>query len=561
MVTTAENPLQEGYVIDAVDHYGLAAGRSNTGRWRAAWFIIGVEVAERFAYYGIASNLISYLTGPLGQSTAVAAANVNAWSGISCLLPVLGAFVADAFLGRYRTIIIASLVYVLGMALLTLSALLVPITSENTEVASSPSSLLNVLFFISLYLVAIAQSGHKPCVQAFGADQFDEKDPKEKRDRSSFFNWWYLSLSVGICLAIVVVVYIQEAVSWALGFGIPCVFMLISLVLFVLGRKSYRYAKIRPEEETNPFTRIGRVFFEAFKNQRSSSSQLCQNQTEMEANTSQGSTESLRFLNKALLAPTVENACSVSDVKDATALVRLIPVWFTTLFYAIPYAQYMTFFTKQGVTMERTLLPGVKISPASLQVLIGISIVVFVPIYDRVLVPVSRSITKEPCGITTLKRIGTGMVLATLTMAVAALVETKRLETAKEHGLIDQPQTTVPMSIWWLIPQYLLLGLADVFTLVGMQEFFYSQVPTELRSIGLAFYLSALGVGSLLSSLLISLIDLTTRGDDGNSWLSSNLNRAHLDYFYWLLAVISAVGFSAFLFVSKSYIYRRVVTV
>ncbi|XP_024006106.1 protein NRT1/ PTR FAMILY 5.14 isoform X2 [Eutrema salsugineum] len=534
MATSAETPLQEEYVIDAVDHDGLAAGRSNTGRWRAAWFIIGVEVAERFAYYGIASNLISYLTGPLRQSTAVAAANVNAWSGISCLLPVLGAFVADAFLGRYRTIIIASLIYVLGMALLTLSALLVPITSENTEVtSSSTSSLLNVLFFFSLYLVAIGQSGHKPCVQAFGADQFDEKDPIEKRDRGSFFNWWYLSLSAGICLAIVVVVYIQEAVSWALGFGIPCVFMLISLVIFVLGRRCYRYTKRIPEEEINPFVRIGRVFFQAFRNQRS---------TELETNPSQGSPERL----------------SVSDVNDATALVRLIPLWLTTLAYAIPYAQYTTFFTKQGVTMERTIAPGVKIPPASLQVLIGISIVLFVLIYDRVLVPMARSITKDPCGITTLKRIGTGMVIATLTMVIAALVETKRLKTAKEHGLIDQPQTTVPMSIWWLIPQYLLLGLADVFTLVGMQEFFYSQVPTELRSIGLAFYLSALGVGSLLSSLLISLIDLATGGDARNSWFNSNLNRAHLDFFYWLLAVISGVGFSALLFISKSYIYRQV---
>ncbi|CAF2183553.1 unnamed protein product [Brassica rapa] len=124
------------------------------------------------------------------------------------------------------------------------------------------------------------------------------------------------------------------------------------------------------------------------------------------------------------------------------------------------------------------------------------------------------------------------MVLATLTMVIAALVESKRIQTAKEYGLIDQPGTTVPMSIWWL--------------------------PTELRSIGLALYLSALGVGSLLSSLLVSVIDLVTGGDAGNSWFNSNLNRAHLDYFYWLLAVISAVGFSVFLFVSKSYVYRRV---
>lgn len=155
-----------------------------------------------------------------------------------------------------------------------------------------------------------------------------------------------------------------------------------------------------------------------------------------------------------------------------------------------------------------------------------------------------------------LQRIGTGMVLSLLAVVVAALVEIKRLNTAKEYGLVDKPKVPIPMSLWWMVPQYALFGMADVFTIVGLQEFFYDQVPDALRSLGLSFYLSVLGVGSFISSFLISVIDKIS-SKNGKSWFSNNLNQAHLDYFYWFLAGLTGIEIVLFLYFSKIYVYRK----
>lgn len=249
--------------------------------------------------------------------------------------------------------------------------------------------------------------------------------------------------------------------------------------------------------------------------------------------------------------------CSISEVEEAKAVLRLVPVWLTSLAYAIVFAQSSTFFTKQGATMNRTVVPGFVVPAASLQSFISLAIVLFIPIYDRIFVPTARAFTGKPSGITMLQRIGTGMVLSAISMAIAAVVEMVRLKTAQKYGLVDLPGVTVPMSIWWLAPQYVLFGIADVFTMVGLQEFFYDQVPSEFRSVGLGLYLSIFGVGSFLSSFLISVIASATGADGQDGWFANNLNRAHLDYFYCLLCGLSVIELAAFLYIAKSYIYNR----
>ncbi|KAL8482497.1 hypothetical protein ACS0TY_028610 [Phlomoides rotata] len=543
-----EIPLLGEFVRSSIDFKGRPSLRSNSGCWNSASFIIGFEMAERFAHYGISSNLVSYLTGKLGLSTATAAANVNVWSGTTSLTPILGAFIADSFLGRYRSVIVASLLYVLGLGFLSISAGL-------NRFESSQSTFHIIFFFFALYLVALAEGGHMPSLEAFGADQFDEEDVNERESKSSFFNWWTFCLCFSVLVSLLVMSYIQDNLSWELGFGIPCIVMFLALIVFLLGSGTFRF-RIK-SDEANPFVRICHVFMTAAKNWQASPAVVSQPH--------EGS--HFRFLDKALLEPTdpegISGVCSINDVEDAKAILKLLPISLTCLPYAIIYSQSSTLFTKQGATMDRYITASFQIPAAALQSCIAASIVLFIPIYDRVLVPIARAINQQPSGISMLQRIGTGVLLSSISMTIAGFTERKRLATASEYGLMDLPDVTVPMSVWWLAPQYIVLGVAESFTLIGLQEFFYDQVPDELKSMGLALCFGVTGIGNFLSSFLIYVVDKTTSNGHGHeSWFSDNLNRAHLDYFYWLLASLNAISLALYIYFAKSYVYkhRRVTT-
>ncbi|KAK6115510.1 hypothetical protein DH2020_007779 [Rehmannia glutinosa] len=365
------------------------------------------------------------------------------------------------------------------------------------------------------------------------------------------------ALYLGPLAALLVLNYIQDNISWGIGFGIPCIAMAIALAIFMLGTNSYRY-HIKTDQK-RALSRVSQVFIKAAMNWRVIPSTSVYNDEEQDTRDTVPHLRprQFKFLNKALLTPNGsvehEEVGSMREIEEAKALVNLLPLWATSLAFALVLAQPSTLFTKQGITMDRSIGSTFDVPAASLQYIIGVTIILFIPTYDRVFVPLARIITGTPTGITKLQRIGTGLFLCTLSIITAALVERKRLKVALSYGLADSPNAKVPMSFWWLIPQYIIYGIADVFTLIGLQELFYDQMPCGLKAVGLSIYLSILGVGSFLSSFLIYTIQRVTSEGGEEGWFSDNTNRAHLDYFYWLLGGLNVICFLGFLYYAKCF--------
>lgn len=573
----------------SVDFKGRPVIRSTSGGWKASFFIIGVEFSERLTYYGIASNLIIYLTTVLHEGTAQAAKDVNNWSGVTTVMPLVGGFLADAYFGRYWMVLISSIIYVLGLVLLTLSVSLsalkpssCPKTNAACLIMNKPTATQHSVFFLALYLISIGTGGHKPSLQSFGADQFDEEDKTEKLKKASFFNWWYCGLCGGVLMAVTVVVYVQDYVSWGIGFGIPTVAMAISIPVFIYGTPFYRH--VIPGG--SPITRVAQVFVAAIRNRKKrlpSETGMFHEDWDVEARKSGqrllSRTDTFKWLDKAAIAveadddaddvsgrrsiraqvPSPWRVCTVTQVEETKLLLRMVPIWLSCLIYGMCISQGTTFFVKQGVTMDRRMGSHFEIPPASLLTFSAGSMIFFAAIYDRFLVPVAKKITGHERGITLLQRIGVGMFISVLCMASAALVETRRVNMAKKyHGLVAGAPVRLPISVFWLVPQFVLLGIADVFTLVGLQEYFYDQGPDGMRSLGIAFYLSVVGVGNFLSTFLITIVEKFSDIGGHESWFGPNPKGYHLDYFYWLLAVLGFFNLCAYVYAARRYTYKKV---
>ncbi|KZV49379.1 Peptide transporter 2 isoform 1, partial [Dorcoceras hygrometricum] len=550
----------------SVDIKGNPVLKNNTGNWKACPFILGTECCERLAYYGIATNLVSYLTKKLHEGNVSAARNVTTWQGTCYLTPLIGAVLADAFWGRYWTIAVFSTIYFIGMCTLTLSAtvpaFMPPECIDNICPSATPAQY--AILFVGLYLIALGTGGIKPCVSSFGADQFDDTDSVERVKKGSFFNWFYFSINIGALVSSSFIVWIQDNAGWGLGFGIPALFMCFAIISFFMGTYLYRFQK----PGGSPITRMCQVLFAACRKWNlavpSDSSLLYETpdkNSAIEGSRKLLHTDELQCLDKAAIIVEEESKsgdfsnpwklCTVTQVEEFKILIRMFPIWATGIVFSAVYAQMSTMFVEQGAMMD-TSIGSFKIPAASLSTFDVISVIFWVPVYDRILVPVARKLTGKERGFSELQRMGIGLFLSVFCMSAAAIVEIWRLNLARSLGLVDE-SVPVPISIFWQVPQYFLLGAAEVFTFIGQLEFFYDQSPDAMRSLCSAFSLLTTSLGNYLSSFILTVVtSLTTRG--GNiGWIPDNLNKGHLDYFFWLLAGLSLLNLVIYVFCSKNY--------
>lgn len=249
------------------------------------------------------------------------------------------------------------------------------------------------------------------------------------------------------------------------------------------------------------------------------------------------------------------NLSTLTDVEEVKMILRMLPIWATTIEFWTIHAQMTTFSVSQATTMDRHIGTKFRIPPASMTVFLIASILATVPIYDRCVAPIAARVFKNPQGLTPLRRVGVGLFLAGVAMVVAALVEIKRLHVAESHGMVQDKSVVLPLSVFWLVPQYVLTGAGEAMIYAGQLDFFLRECPKGMKTMSTGLFLSTLALGFFFSTVLVIIVNSVT--GHHHPWLADNLNEGRLYNFYWLLAIITFVNFVLFLFCAKWYVYKE----
>ncbi|KAH7372434.1 hypothetical protein KP509_17G004200 [Ceratopteris richardii] len=494
--------------------------------WRKSISPLGAYCCCQVAFYGVFTSLVLYLKRVRHEENAAAAATSAAVLGSGFCTCFFTAFLSDGLLGRLWTSVLILTVFFLGCGLLSI------ITQLELDAP--------VFFTFSLYLAGLGYGWFKPGLAALGGDRFDQA-----KDRNTFYNRLFVAGTVGEVFSLTVVTYMENLGHWALGYWI-CTGAIGIGIICLLGMWGVRY----PSRE-NPFQKIVHVLIAAMRKRKMEVPEdpdaLFQSCKESD---SLVHTEKFRFLDKAAIVPKGEleissvnsqrNMCSVQEVEEIKTLINILPIWAVLLCKGVATSQLTSLFIEQGDAMN-VMVDSFEVAPASMSLfnmLARIFIAILFDLYTR-----CTSLPKQGHSMAFIQ-ISIAFGAAIITMLVAAVVETVRLSKAHAGAQI---------SILWLVPQYAFEGITLVSAVIGEADFFYSAAAPGLRGLSSSLPVLSRGLGSYISSLLVTIVtSLTTTGGRAG-WIAADLNDGHLNYFYLLLAGITTLAFMGFLVLARKF--------
>ncbi|KAL9244620.1 hypothetical protein vseg_018381 [Gypsophila vaccaria] len=532
-------------------------------------FILANEAFERVASFGLTPNMIVYLMNDYKMSVTKAQNLLYLWNTANSFTPFVGALMADTLLGRFLTIGIGSIFSLLGMFVMFLTTVIPhvrpPACDPKVDTCQSTTGGQYAFLVLAFVLMSIGTGGIRPCSQVFGADQVDQGNPDNPKNKNAleiFLNWYYMFSCLSIILALTVIVYIQDHMGWRIGFGIPLVLMFLATLSFFLAWPLYLMVK--------PNKRLLLGFLQAavaiFKNRKlnlpmeGSNVSYYYGKDTVECPPS----DRLRFMNKACIIQDLDKdigpdgmptkpwrLCKVKDVEGIKSFVRLIPIWSSGIMLSIntSTSSFSLLLTR---TMDRHI-GSFQVPAASFGTFLIIVIVIWIPLYDRILLPVASKIRGKPVRLGIKLRMGLGLFFAFLSVLVSGIVESIRRRRAIDEGFENNPLAILHMSALWTLLHSVFFGLAEAFYVISQFELFYTELPKEMLSIAGAIYGLSGTFGSLLATVILNVTASLTKKGGKDGWIANNVNKGHYDYFFYMLAILNVFNVIWYIFCSWLY--------
>ncbi|XP_061348750.1 uncharacterized protein LOC133294107 [Gastrolobium bilobum] len=576
-IKNAPEMVNENYSSEGQDSSVNLPQSSSTkkkqGGWRAVRYILGNETFEKLASMSLIANLVVYLHTQYNIDTSVSAEVFNLWSGFTNFLPLVGAYVADAYVGKFNTLLVSSVASFLGMGFISLGAgipSLRPPSCPTHSDCTQPNGTQLAVLYVGLGLFAVGSGGLRPCNIAFGADQFDTKTEKGRAQLESFCNWWYFLFTVALLVALTLVVYIQTNISWFLGFIIPTVCFAFSLTIFLLGHNTYVCLKPKGSIMCDLVKVIVAAYRKRHVDLKKDSGLLFYYpppSSESEPRiTKLAHTNRFSFFDKASVITNpseIDNSgksidswrlCSVQQVEELKSILNTLPVWLAGIVCFLSMGQANSFGILQALQTNKSIGPHFSVPPAWMGLVPMIALSLWIYLYEKIYVPWTKKTTKKGKRLSIEQRMLIGILLSIAGMAVSGLVEVRRRGDAMKHDSFESPT-----SIWWLVPQFALSGLVEAFAAIPMMELLTSYWPESMKTLGGAVFFLSLSIANYLSTILIRIIVVVTTRHGRTPWLGGNdLNKNRLEYFYYTILVLGVLNLLYFQFFARRYLYSEV---